>query len=227
MVLGHDFGSVVANLCALMRPDIFKRYRKQAPHSKKTSKLNKCPYNVITVSQPNAAIRSFPFNTNNPPALASFPEPRKHYGGYFSSSPANADPMSPPEDLASFLRSISTSIACLARDPKPSSASPVQWRRRTTRAATAVLHSPPQHNHERRRRLPHGFHLLYPLYHRRIYFLLAPRAGSGRLRPGILADGFPSDVEPVPRVYLSIPPSRATAIGGEESRNPGLVYRVR
>lgn len=33
LVLGHDFGSVVANLCALMRPDIFKRYRIQGQHS--------------------------------------------------------------------------------------------------------------------------------------------------------------------------------------------------
>jgi pimeloyl-ACP methyl ester carboxylesterase len=31
MILGHDFGSVIANLCALIRPDIFKRYALQNP----------------------------------------------------------------------------------------------------------------------------------------------------------------------------------------------------
>jgi pimeloyl-ACP methyl ester carboxylesterase len=31
MVLGHGFGSVVANLCALIRPDIFKRYDEEPP----------------------------------------------------------------------------------------------------------------------------------------------------------------------------------------------------
>lgn len=67
---------------------------------------------MITVSQPNAAIPSFPLNTNNPPAappsisetLASLPEPRKYYAEYYSSAAANADLMSQPEDLASFLR---------------------------------------------------------------------------------------------------------------------------
>lgn len=32
-VIGHDFGAVVASMCALMRPDIFKSYVNRALHS--------------------------------------------------------------------------------------------------------------------------------------------------------------------------------------------------
>ncbi len=98
-IIGHDFGSVTASMCALMRPDLFE--------------------NVVTMSHPFKGPPSLPFNTahsnkTRAPAgsggpnihreLASLPEPRKHYKWYYSTEIANEDLCKPKQDLRLFLR---------------------------------------------------------------------------------------------------------------------------
>ncbi|KAI9717567.1 MAG: hypothetical protein M1812_004708 [Candelaria pacifica] len=98
-IVGHDFGSVTASLCALTRPDFFD--------------------NVVTMSHPFKGSPILPFDTahSNEPEptdgrgkqdihreLASLPEPRKHYKWYYSTAQANNDLWKPKEDPRSFLR---------------------------------------------------------------------------------------------------------------------------
>ncbi len=55
-VIGHDFGSVVASMCALMRPDVFKSYVNRAlhsipmPNSLAQSGHDVCPLQRLSVS---------------------------------------------------------------------------------------------------------------------------------------------------------------------------------
>ncbi|KAF2803366.1 alpha/beta-hydrolase [Mytilinidion resinicola] len=94
-VIGHDFGAVVASMCALMRPDLFER--------------------VVTMSHPFKEPGPLPFNIRDPDAeieeardiqkeLASLPEPRKHYKWYNSTSLAPINWACPGQGLHEFLR---------------------------------------------------------------------------------------------------------------------------
>lgn len=94
-VVGHDFGSLVAAWCAVLRPDVFR--------------------SVVMMSTPFAGPPSLPFGTvDTPPAtqaedpvhraLAALPRPRKHYQWYYSTRQANADMHRPPQGLHAFLR---------------------------------------------------------------------------------------------------------------------------
>lgn len=98
-VIGHDFGSVVAPWCPLVRPDVFR--------------------SVVMMSAPFAGAPPLPFNTasatapvaraNRPPddldaALALLTPPRKQYRRYYATREANGDMMRAPQGLHAFLR---------------------------------------------------------------------------------------------------------------------------
>lgn len=97
-VIGHDFGCVPASLCALIRPDMFKK--------------------VVLMGHPFLGTPALPFDTSpeqeaassrdDPQPdlheeLAKLPQPKKHYRWYYSTASASAD-MSPPAGLKDFLR---------------------------------------------------------------------------------------------------------------------------
>ncbi|MCJ1439167.1 hypothetical protein MMC27_008558 [Xylographa pallens] len=92
-IVGHDFGSVTASLCALTRPDLFHK--------------------VVLLSHPFKGSPALPFNvsskTESPPKrdirndLASLPNPRKHYAFYYCTRDANSD-MAASDGLHEFLR---------------------------------------------------------------------------------------------------------------------------
>jgi pimeloyl-ACP methyl ester carboxylesterase len=95
-VVGHDFGSIVAAWCALLRPDVFR--------------------SVVLMSAPFAGPPALPFGTADRgsvptpapadvhQALAALPRPRKHYQWYYSTRAAGADMHRPPQGLHDFLR---------------------------------------------------------------------------------------------------------------------------
>jgi pimeloyl-ACP methyl ester carboxylesterase len=98
-VVGHDFGSPVAALCALARPDVFRK--------------------AVLMSAPWGGVPGLPFDTasdgQKPPdpgsllpmqalaGLSVLEPPRKHYMVYFSTRAANADMLDAPQGLARFL----------------------------------------------------------------------------------------------------------------------------
>ena len=94
-VIGHDFGSVVAPWCALVRPDVFR--------------------SVVLMSAPFAGVPALPFDTiaappAKPPAdrldadLAALKPPRKQYRRYYATREADNDMRNPPQGLHAFLR---------------------------------------------------------------------------------------------------------------------------
>ncbi len=94
-VVGHDFGSMVAAWCALVRPDVFR--------------------SVALMSAPFAGPPPLPFDTaDSPPKpkrddpvhreLAALPRPRKHYQWYYSTREANANILHARQGLHDFLR---------------------------------------------------------------------------------------------------------------------------
>lgn len=86
LVAGHDFGSNVAAVCALARPDVFVR--------------------VALMSAPWPGAPAFPF-TPKPdldPGLAALDPPRKHYHRYYTTRPANADMHGCAQGVHDFLR---------------------------------------------------------------------------------------------------------------------------
>ena len=94
-VVGHDFGSMVAAWCALVRPDVFRA--------------------VALMSAPFAGPPPLPFNTaDGPPKpkrddpvhreLAALPRPRKHYQWYYSTREANANMHAARQGVHDFLR---------------------------------------------------------------------------------------------------------------------------
>lgn len=90
-VLGHDFGAIVAGVCALARPDLFHRLAllgtpftgAPAPGSKQGAPFGKDPIHA---------------------ALAMLSPPRKHYQLYYSGPQANEDMWRSPQGLKEFLR---------------------------------------------------------------------------------------------------------------------------
>jgi pimeloyl-ACP methyl ester carboxylesterase len=94
-VIGHDFGSMVAAWCALVRPDVFR--------------------SVVLMSAPFPGPPPLPFNTadgspkpkRDDPVhrdLAALPRPRKHYQWYYSTREANANMHRAREGVHDFLR---------------------------------------------------------------------------------------------------------------------------
>jgi len=96
-VVGHDYGSPVAALCALIRPDVF--------------------HSTVLMSAPFGGLPQLPFNTANetsegrePPALsihdelAALPHPRKHYQWYYTKREANGNMLNCPQGVHDFLR---------------------------------------------------------------------------------------------------------------------------
>jgi len=98
-VVGHDFGSVVAPWCSIVRPDVFR--------------------SLVLMSAPFAGAPALPFNTAHAAdsnksgnksseslddALAKLTPPRKQYRTYYSTKEANVDMMHAPQGLRAFLR---------------------------------------------------------------------------------------------------------------------------
>ncbi|HZP85802.1 MAG TPA: alpha/beta hydrolase [Burkholderiales bacterium] len=94
-VIGHDFGSPVAGLCALTRPDVFR--------------------SVVMMSAPLPGVPDLPFDTVERPAakpevenvietLPRLPRPRKHYQWYYSGREANEDMWHCPQGVRAFMR---------------------------------------------------------------------------------------------------------------------------
>lgn len=93
-VVGHDFGSMVAAYCALVRPDVFR--------------------SLAMVSFPFDGPPAIPFDTADHPAgvapasldarLAALTPPRMDSMAFFSSRGAEADMLHPPQGLPAFLR---------------------------------------------------------------------------------------------------------------------------
>ncbi|KAF8830580.1 hypothetical protein HHX47_DHR2001082 [Lentinula edodes] len=96
-VVGHDFGSMVAGYCALIRPDLFRSLVvMSAPfpgappfHSSLSSKAGS------SLVGPTASLFT--------KQLAELNPSRKHYTMYFSTPNANPDMLQPPQGLRNFL----------------------------------------------------------------------------------------------------------------------------
>ncbi|KAL8907306.1 MAG: hypothetical protein Q9207_001483 [Kuettlingeria erythrocarpa] len=113
-VVGHDFGCVPASLCALIRPDVFKK--------------------VVLMGHPFLGIPTLPFSTSPEEEavaskqepqpdlhaeLAKLPKPKKHYRWYYSTPDAAAE-MSPGFGLKAFLRGyFHLKSADAYNDPQP------------------------------------------------------------------------------------------------------------
>ncbi|KAJ4000665.1 alpha/beta-hydrolase [Lentinula boryana] len=92
-VVGHDFGSLIAGYCALIRPDLFR--------------------SVVMMSAPFPGAPPFQTSSEKKQSslawptvmkqLAELDTPRKHYTTYFSSADANADMLQSPQGLRKFL----------------------------------------------------------------------------------------------------------------------------
>jgi pimeloyl-ACP methyl ester carboxylesterase len=115
-VVGHDFGSLLAAWCSLIRPDMFR--------------------SVVLMSAPFAGPPTIPFNTadgfdRNPPPpaagpghfedLATLARPRKHYMSYYATREADSDMRHAPQGLHNFLRAYyhAKSADCKDNNPYP------------------------------------------------------------------------------------------------------------
>jgi pimeloyl-ACP methyl ester carboxylesterase len=94
-VIGHDFGSLVAAYCAVIRPDVFR--------------------SVALMSAPFAGPPPVPFNTADELApsvalapssvfedLAKLNPPRKHYQQFYRTREANNDMWKAPQGVHAF-----------------------------------------------------------------------------------------------------------------------------
>ncbi len=84
-IIGHDFGSFVAAICALLRPDVFR--------------------SVILMSAPFEGLHPVSAEEQRiHEDLAKLSTPRKHYQWYFSSPEADTDMRQCPQGIHLFLR---------------------------------------------------------------------------------------------------------------------------
>jgi pimeloyl-ACP methyl ester carboxylesterase len=87
-VIGHDFGSLVAAWCALLRPDVFRR--------------------LVMMSAPFGGPPPWPAASAAAPdidaELAQLQPPRKHYQHHYGTRGANAEMRHCPQGLHDFLR---------------------------------------------------------------------------------------------------------------------------
>ena len=95
-VIGHDYGSVVAAWCALLRPDVFQ-----------SVVLMSAAFPGAPVLPKGTSARlpkgTLPL-TGLPEMLAALPRPRQHYRWYYSTRDANADMWNCPQGVHDFLR---------------------------------------------------------------------------------------------------------------------------
>ncbi|MGH8720412.1 MAG: alpha/beta fold hydrolase [Burkholderiales bacterium] len=83
---GHDFGSMVAAWCALVRPDVFRSVAlMSAPFGGPPGLAPASPEKILA-------------------ELAALPRPRKHYQAYYCTREANRDMLACPQGLHAFLR---------------------------------------------------------------------------------------------------------------------------
>lgn len=91
-VVGHDYGSAIAALCALIRPDVFK-----------SVVLMSAPFpGPPPISMP-LNVEDFPIQVLNE-QLATLSPPRKHYFIYYSTPGANQEMCNPAQGLHAFFR---------------------------------------------------------------------------------------------------------------------------
>lgn len=95
-VIGHDYGSVVAAWCALLRPDVFQSVVLMSAAFPGAPVLPKG-----TSARPPKG--TLPL-TGLPETLAALPRPRQHYRWYYSTRDANADMWNCPQGVHDFLR---------------------------------------------------------------------------------------------------------------------------
>lgn len=99
LLVGHDFGSMVAAHTALIRPDLFAKLALMSAPFPGTPSL---PFNVSKGPRNAGVGGSYAPSADD--LLASFDPPRKHYTTYFASPNANHDMLNANEGLHSFLR---------------------------------------------------------------------------------------------------------------------------
>ena len=87
MLVGHDFGAMVAPAAALMRPDVFR-----------TVVIMSAPFG----GPPGTAAPPVPYSFEA--ELAALDPPRKHYHWYYSTPQAARDMDAPPQGVHAFLR---------------------------------------------------------------------------------------------------------------------------
>ena len=95
-VIGHDYGSVVAAWCALLRPDVFQSVVLMSAAFPGAPVLPKC----TTARPPKGTLPL----SGLPETLAALSRPRQHYRWYFSTRDANADMWNCPQGVHDFLR---------------------------------------------------------------------------------------------------------------------------
>ena len=95
-VIGHDFGSVVASWCALLRPDVFQSVVLMSAAFPGAPVLPK----GTSARLPKGRLPL----TGLTEALAALSKPRQHYRWYFSTREANADMWTCPQGVHDFLR---------------------------------------------------------------------------------------------------------------------------
>ena len=95
-VIGHDYGSVVAAWCALLRPDVFQSVVLMSAAFPGAPVLPK----GTTARPPKGTLPL----SGLPETLAALSRPRQHYRWYFSTRDANADMWNCPQGVHDFLR---------------------------------------------------------------------------------------------------------------------------
>lgn len=89
IVIGHDFGSPVSAWASLLHPDVFRAVV-----------LMSAPF----AGPPASAAGTSDFVVRLADAMASLPQPRKHYHAYYATREANPAMSHPPQGLHAFLR---------------------------------------------------------------------------------------------------------------------------
>jgi pimeloyl-ACP methyl ester carboxylesterase len=92
-VIGHDFGSLAAGSCALIRPDLFR-----------SAVMMSAPFGGAPPLLSPRAAPAVHASRNVHADLAALPRPRKHYQWYYATRAASADMDQPPQGVHDFLR---------------------------------------------------------------------------------------------------------------------------
>jgi pimeloyl-ACP methyl ester carboxylesterase len=100
-IVGHDFGSVTASMCALMRPDFFKSVVMMSHPFTEPPGL---PFNTAHGENADTQARERQDRVDIQRELAKLPEPRKHYKWYNSTAVAAFQWSVPLQGLEAFLR---------------------------------------------------------------------------------------------------------------------------
>ncbi len=93
-IVGHDFGSPVAAVCAVIRPDVFRSVA-----------LMSAPFAGMPPLEPHHSNTQTRVSSIDHQSLAALPRPRKHYQWYYSEPEANRDMLDCQQGLHNFLRS--------------------------------------------------------------------------------------------------------------------------